>query len=615
MIIITHINVINKAIFVFIIKFKAKTIQKAIKEFLQKKHENLDLVTPSNFKCPITLELFEHPVVASDGNTYEYDSILRIINTTRQSPLTGQRLDSKTLVPNLNLRSEVMEFRQHHKLKIPANFYIVNSAPTLSSAPWTPTRSLHSIPDRTTFDELFKIDGFLNEIRKPGLCLLAQMVNPDIWTISVENSKPNLIHRIMNRDPDINDTGFKEIVTKLLDVENGILPHMLNAALDRLLRSMGVENKGNQMHKIKSVKYNLPITLNINLDGDQYPLTVTRKMTTEQVFGMVNFKKYIIKHDDYVYIARICIDTGTHQKLSDYDMKHCDIITMTPRLPAAVQLPMYDRSSGGIQVFVRPAWSSISMQLIVQNYTTIATFKQMIFAHAMVTSHFMQDETLRLENLKLVFRGRQLENLDETLESYLHPDPDHDVGVGRMVGMQVNDITFQLQFTNQGGMPKKGIKKISKDEKVFTLRSRVEYITRDASSDVMNIVMGITRQENFIQNTIENMTSVDDTKALHEALLSVNRNEKIAELITPFLIPQIRIMRQEIETREQAIEQVEATIEHAYAKEFYGASGYTMSDLSYMVEEHLNTLQEQQRVQRGVEAALAGTRSAMMTDA
>ena len=275
---------------------------------------------------------------------------------------------------------------------------------------------------------------------------------------------------------------------------------------------------------------------------------------------------------------------------------------------------MYDRSSGGIQVFVRPAWSSNSMQIIVQNDTTIAIFKQMIFAHVMVTSHFMQDETLRLENLKLVFRGRQLENLDETLENYLHNSPDHEVGVGRLVGMQVNDITFQLQFMNQGGMPKKGVKKISKDEKVFTLRTRVEYITKDAAHDVMNIVKGIVSQENFIQNTIANMTSVDDTKALHEALLSVNRNEKIAEMITPFLIPQIRIMRQEIEARELAIDQVEATIEHAYAQEFYGTSGYTMSNLSDKVDERLTTLLENQRVQMGVEAALASSSNASMAD-
>ena len=141
-----------RGLFDFIHEYRAKKIQKAIKEFLRKKHENLDLVTPSNFKCPITLELFEHPVVASDGNTYEYTAILRILRQhTMKSPLTGQRLESKTLVPNLNLRSEVMEFRQHRRLWIPTNFDILNfhmnrqeAAPTsmTRSSPRFPTQNI-----------------------------------------------------------------------------------------------------------------------------------------------------------------------------------------------------------------------------------------------------------------------------------------------------------------------------------------------------------------------------------------------------------------------------------------------------------------------------------------
>ena len=229
--------------------------------------------------------------------------------------------------------------------------------------------------------------------------------------------KSGFIQRIMrtNNPRRINDTGFKEIVTKLLDDGHSILNFLTNTAFDLVLRSLAIANNGDQVHKTKSVKNNLPITLNINMDCDQHPLTVTGKMTTEQVFGMMSFVKYNIKHGD-IYIDRFDSDSNfniIHHKLLDYDIKHCDIITMTPRLLAAVQLPMYDRSSGGIQVLARPAWSSTSMQIIVQNDTTIATFKQMIFAHDMVISHIMEDETRQLENLSLVFRARQLENLDE----------------------------------------------------------------------------------------------------------------------------------------------------------------------------------------------------------
>ena len=97
-----------------------KKIQRAIKTFLRKKHENL--VIPMNYKCPITLELFVDPVVAQDGNTYEHEAILRVLATTMKSPLTGQRFANKTLVSNLNLRSEIMEFRQRNKLNIPTTF-------------------------------------------------------------------------------------------------------------------------------------------------------------------------------------------------------------------------------------------------------------------------------------------------------------------------------------------------------------------------------------------------------------------------------------------------------------------------------------------------------------
>ena len=46
-------------------------------------------------------------------------------------------------------------------------------------APWVPTQSIPLIHFGTTFDALFKIDGFLNEIRKPGLCMLAQKLMED----------------------------------------------------------------------------------------------------------------------------------------------------------------------------------------------------------------------------------------------------------------------------------------------------------------------------------------------------------------------------------------------------------------------------------------------------
>ena len=51
----------------------ATTIVRAAKQFLHKKHTTL--VVPPNLRCPITMELFMQPVVASDGVTYELHAI------------------------------------------------------------------------------------------------------------------------------------------------------------------------------------------------------------------------------------------------------------------------------------------------------------------------------------------------------------------------------------------------------------------------------------------------------------------------------------------------------------------------------------------------------------
>ena len=119
----------------------------------------------------------------------------------------------------------------------------------------------------------------------------------------------------------------------------------------------------------------------------------------------------------------------------------------------------------------------------------------------------------------------------------------------------------------------------------------------------MNIVRSITMRENFITDTIANMTSVADMQALRDTLDMVRRNENIPEAITPYLVQQIGQMKQEITERNEAIKQVEATIEHAYTKEFYTDSGYNMRDLYDMVSERLDTLQREQHINDAIRSA------------
>jgi hypothetical protein len=52
------------------------------------------------------------PVVAADGNTYEREAIEAWLRTHDTSPMTNQQLPHKALVPNLALRSSILEQQQ-----------------------------------------------------------------------------------------------------------------------------------------------------------------------------------------------------------------------------------------------------------------------------------------------------------------------------------------------------------------------------------------------------------------------------------------------------------------------------------------------------------------------
>lgn len=68
---------------------------------------------PRAFLCPITQEVFEDPVLAEDGFTYERTAIAEWLRSGSElSPMTGARLDSKVLLPNHVLRSQVCEWRE-----------------------------------------------------------------------------------------------------------------------------------------------------------------------------------------------------------------------------------------------------------------------------------------------------------------------------------------------------------------------------------------------------------------------------------------------------------------------------------------------------------------------
>jgi len=65
---------------------------------------------PPSFYCPISHQCMHDPVVLSDGHTYEKCHIQRWLPQHFTSPVSGMKLEAKTLVPNHALRNAIEEY-------------------------------------------------------------------------------------------------------------------------------------------------------------------------------------------------------------------------------------------------------------------------------------------------------------------------------------------------------------------------------------------------------------------------------------------------------------------------------------------------------------------------
>jgi hypothetical protein len=71
---------------------------------------------PEEFICPITQEVMDDPVIATDGFTYERRSIESWLTKCKTSPITREPLSRKSLVPNLSFRQLILHWKDEHGL-------------------------------------------------------------------------------------------------------------------------------------------------------------------------------------------------------------------------------------------------------------------------------------------------------------------------------------------------------------------------------------------------------------------------------------------------------------------------------------------------------------------
>ncbi len=69
---------------------------------------------PDELKCPVSCQLMSDPVTLCDGTSYERAAIERWLEQNDTSPMTGDVLPMKVLIPALQLRSLCSTWRAAH---------------------------------------------------------------------------------------------------------------------------------------------------------------------------------------------------------------------------------------------------------------------------------------------------------------------------------------------------------------------------------------------------------------------------------------------------------------------------------------------------------------------
>eukprot|EP00243_Klebsormidium_subtile_P002092 TRINITY_DN13985_c0_g6_i1.p1 TRINITY_DN13985_c0_g6~~TRINITY_DN13985_c0_g6_i1.p1 ORF type:complete len:871 (+),score=147.82 TRINITY_DN13985_c0_g6_i1:531-3143(+) len=75
--------------------------------------DNSDIMR-NQFRCPLSLEVMEVPVMAADGHTYEKSFIERWLANSPTSPVTGLTLPNTNLIVNQAVKSAILEWKQRN---------------------------------------------------------------------------------------------------------------------------------------------------------------------------------------------------------------------------------------------------------------------------------------------------------------------------------------------------------------------------------------------------------------------------------------------------------------------------------------------------------------------
>lgn len=98
-----------------------KELEKVIYDMQNKLSEICELIKkdlltfPEYFKCPISWEILNNPVISNEGHSYEKWAIEKWLSREDISPITGLPLSDFTLLPNYCLKNALDDFNNKKK--------------------------------------------------------------------------------------------------------------------------------------------------------------------------------------------------------------------------------------------------------------------------------------------------------------------------------------------------------------------------------------------------------------------------------------------------------------------------------------------------------------------
>ena len=253
-------------------------------------------------------------------------------------------ITSSTLVPNLNLRSECMQYREEHRMGMPQ---IAPAAPAPAQPQPVPQRA--AIPqERARPPTLNEYPNFHpRDVVSYGLSVEALMVHP-AFLERMQNTGLNMIllkltgnqrlgatqrqlvdavtrRSLRNRE---GEAGFTPLNKMILDTR--FLSYVHNSGLDLILACLRVSNNGTKNEKIDSIRRHVP--LDVKLQG---PTGMERVIQLPRCTAVTNFKEDLFNLKYRIEVDGVPLTTCLgHSNLEDGS-----IITIVDRFPAPVPAP------------------------------------------------------------------------------------------------------------------------------------------------------------------------------------------------------------------------------------------------------------------------------------